>query len=123
MSEQNYVWLRLFHGRNSADEQLDDWGFDGPTIGPLEYVHTTYGSDIKFAFATAEDHDRFFPRKKIGWNQEAGVEKRELFESSQHFTLNNDLIRIDALISAKFGLRVDLERLARTDGKTDARKD
>jgi hypothetical protein len=38
-------------------------------------------------------------------------------------TMNNDLIRIDALISSKFGLRVDLERLARTDGKTDARKD
>jgi hypothetical protein len=38
-------------------------------------------------------------------------------------TMNNDLIRIDALISSKFGLRVDLERLSRTDGKTDARKD
>ena len=38
-------------------------------------------------------------------------------------TMNNDLVRIDALISAKFGLRVDLERLASTDGKTDARKD
>jgi hypothetical protein len=38
-------------------------------------------------------------------------------------TMNNDLVRIDALISSKFGLRVDLERLARTDGKTDARKD
>ena len=38
-------------------------------------------------------------------------------------TMNNDLIRIDALISSRFGLRVDLERLARSDGKTDARKD
>lgn len=38
-------------------------------------------------------------------------------------TMNNDLVRIDALISSKFGLRVDLERLSRTDGKTDARKD
>jgi hypothetical protein len=38
-------------------------------------------------------------------------------------TMNNDLVRIDALISSKFGLRVDLERIARTDGKTDARKD
>jgi hypothetical protein len=37
--------------------------------------------------------------------------------------MNNDLIRIDALISSRFGLRVDLERLARSDGKTDARKD
>jgi hypothetical protein len=38
-------------------------------------------------------------------------------------TMNNDLVRIDALISSRFGLRVDLERLARSDGKTDARKD
>jgi hypothetical protein len=38
-------------------------------------------------------------------------------------TMNNDLIRIDALVSSRFGLRVDLERLARTDGKTDARRD
>lgn len=38
-------------------------------------------------------------------------------------TMNNDLVRIDALISSRFGLRVDLERLSRTDGKTDARKD
>lgn len=38
-------------------------------------------------------------------------------------TMNNDLIRIDALVSSRFGLRVDLERLSRTDGKTDARKD
>jgi hypothetical protein len=38
-------------------------------------------------------------------------------------TMNNDLVRIDALVSSRFGLRVDLERLARSDGKTDARKD
>ncbi len=38
-------------------------------------------------------------------------------------TMNNDLIRIDALVSSRFGLRVDLERLSRADGKTDARKD
>ena len=38
-------------------------------------------------------------------------------------TMNNDLIRIDALVSSRFGLRVDLERLSRTDGKTDARRD
>ena len=37
-------------------------------------------------------------------------------------TMNNDLIRIDALVSSRFGLRVDLERLSRADGKTDARK-
>jgi hypothetical protein len=38
-------------------------------------------------------------------------------------TMNNDLVRIDALISCQFGLRVDLERLSRTDGRSNARSD
>ena len=38
-------------------------------------------------------------------------------------TMNNDLARIDTLVSSRFGLRVDLERLSRTDGNTDARRD
>lgn len=38
-------------------------------------------------------------------------------------TMNNDLARIDALVSSRFGLRVDLERLSRTNGKHDARRD
>lgn len=38
-------------------------------------------------------------------------------------TMNNDLVRIDATISSRFGLRVDVERLSRADGKADARKD
>jgi len=37
--------------------------------------------------------------------------------------MNNDLARIDALVSSRFGLRVDLERLSRTNGKDDARRD
>jgi len=40
-SAQCYV--RLFHGRNSPDEQLPDWGFDGPLIGPVG-VTSTYGT-------------------------------------------------------------------------------
>lgn len=42
------VYLHLFHGRNTVDEEMDDWGFNGPTIGPLDYVHTTYATDVKF---------------------------------------------------------------------------
>jgi hypothetical protein len=44
------MYLELFHGRETPDQQLDDWGKPGPVIGPLEYVHITYGSDIKFGF-------------------------------------------------------------------------
>ena len=38
-------------------------------------------------------------------------------------TMNNDVIRIDTLISQVVGIRPDLNRIARADGKKDARKD
>jgi archaellum biogenesis ATPase FlaH len=38
-------------------------------------------------------------------------------------TMNNDVIRIDTLVSNALGVRPDIERLARADGKTDARRD
>lgn len=44
--------LKLFHGRNTPYEQLDDWGFDGPALGPFERVQFTYGT---FTVHTAED--------------------------------------------------------------------
>jgi hypothetical protein len=35
------MYLRLYHGRNDPDQEMDDWGFNGPTFGPLSsYVHT-----------------------------------------------------------------------------------
>jgi hypothetical protein len=41
------VFLELFHGRKSVNEDLQDWGEQGPILGPLKYVHTTYGADLK----------------------------------------------------------------------------
>ena len=38
-------------------------------------------------------------------------------------TMNNDLIHIDTLISGALHLKPDLDRIARSDGKNDARKD
>ncbi|MDP1823344.1 MAG: hypothetical protein Q8L48_08885 [Archangium sp.] len=35
--------IQLFHGRSDPDEQLEDWGFDGPCLGPLDGVQLTYG--------------------------------------------------------------------------------
>jgi hypothetical protein len=35
------MYLRLYHGRTDPSQEMDDWGFDGPTFGPLScYVHT-----------------------------------------------------------------------------------
>ncbi len=38
-------------------------------------------------------------------------------------TMNNDLIHIDTLVSSALELKPDLERISRSDGKDDARKD
>ena len=38
-------------------------------------------------------------------------------------TRNHEVLRIDALVSNELGLKPDLDRIARADGKTDARRD
>jgi archaellum biogenesis ATPase FlaH len=38
-------------------------------------------------------------------------------------TMNHDVIRIDTLVSSALGVKPDLDRIARADGKTDARRD
>jgi hypothetical protein len=59
MSDQ--LSLKLFHGRNSPDDVLDDWGFDGPCLGPFEFLAFTYGSlrlgtlDPDFFLETVDD--------------------------------------------------------------------
>ena len=29
------IYLKLYHGRDAVNEKLADWGYDGPTFGPL----------------------------------------------------------------------------------------
>jgi len=38
-------------------------------------------------------------------------------------TMNHDVIRIDTVVSNALGLKPDVERIARADGKSDARRD
>lgn len=38
-------------------------------------------------------------------------------------TMNHDVIRIDTVVSNALGLRPDINRVARADGKNDARRD
>jgi hypothetical protein len=41
------VYVELFHGRDSVNSELADWGSQGPILGPLKYVYTTYATDVK----------------------------------------------------------------------------
>jgi hypothetical protein len=38
-------------------------------------------------------------------------------------TMNHDVVRIDTIVSNALGLRPDVDRIARADGKSDARRD
>jgi hypothetical protein len=38
-------------------------------------------------------------------------------------TMSHEVVRVDTQISSVLGLKPDLERIARADGKTDARRD
>ena len=38
-------------------------------------------------------------------------------------TMNHDVIRIDTIVSNALGIRPDVDRIARADGKNDARRD
>lgn len=38
-------------------------------------------------------------------------------------TMNHDVIRIDTLMSNALGVKPDIDRIARADGKSDARRD
>ncbi len=41
------LYIRLFHGRTDPDQDMDDWGSDGPVLGPYEFVHTTYAAFVR----------------------------------------------------------------------------
>lgn len=34
--------LLLIHGRHDPDEQMEEWGFNGPTLQGIEALHVTY---------------------------------------------------------------------------------
>ena len=49
-SSKPAVYLHLFHGRDTDEEQPEDWGYAGPSLGPLRYVHGTYSATLRCLF-------------------------------------------------------------------------
>lgn len=58
------LYLGLFHGRRHSREQMDDWGSNGPAIGPLRWCHTTYAFDIKVEFEEPADAIAYFGKEE-----------------------------------------------------------
>lgn len=79
--------LYLFHGRATPDEELDDWGFDGPVLQGVDYVHSTYGT---LTVGFKEQHHADFAHHTTGWDWSDGkvLEMRyrgDLVETKQGF--------------------------------------
>jgi hypothetical protein len=51
MPTKSGMYLRLLHGRTAPDADMDDWGPNGPYIGPLAWCHFTYLSFINLCAA------------------------------------------------------------------------
>lgn len=60
------VFLELFHGRDDAYADMEDWGDEGPILGPLDYVHITYGSIVHISF-NGDDYDLVFANDCLGY--------------------------------------------------------
>lgn len=67
--------LHLFHGRHRPDQQLDDWGEDGPWL-EIEWLHATYMTT--FSFGVPDELDVFYCNQ---WQhrEQSGTFVEELF--------------------------------------------
>ena len=59
------MYLGLLHGRDHPQQQMNDWGFNGPMIGPLKWFHTTYTCTVRIAFESAADGQRYFGERRL----------------------------------------------------------
>lgn len=57
--------LRLWHGRQDKSQDMEDWGFDGPVIGPLLGLQCTYFTTWRVTFGTADA--RALWGQRLGW--------------------------------------------------------
>ncbi len=55
--EQQKVYIHLFHGRKTPGENLEDWGEQGPVLGPYTFMHTTYACDIRMGKEDGDTDD------------------------------------------------------------------
>jgi len=59
--KEGKMYLRLLHGRNSPDEEMEGIGFDGPTLF-CDWVHITYNSSINFGYEKVNDTGPLLPQ-------------------------------------------------------------
>ena len=62
------IYIRLFHGRCDPNQQMDDWGTDGPIFGPYEFAHTTYMWDVKLGKSSGNCDELYAHEDMVYYN-------------------------------------------------------
>ncbi len=50
------IYLRLLHGRTPYNRDMENWGDDGPWIGPISWIHFTYNDYFSIGFQEGCDY-------------------------------------------------------------------
>lgn len=48
------LYIHLFHGRVHPGERLEDWGFEGPLVGPIDYFQVTYKGVQRYEYERSD---------------------------------------------------------------------
>lgn len=99
------LYIQLFHGRDHLEEEMDDFGYEGPLLGPFRYVHITYLGDVKFAMRRAEFLSAF-PATAAEWLS-AGCSNMQADWIDHHLTITNDLIAYDGKYYGDFSITAE----------------
>jgi len=59
--------MLLIHGRKNPDDEMNDWGFDGPVLEGVEYLVVTYNTHYRLGFRDAEAMKR--AKDLTGWEE------------------------------------------------------
>ena len=49
------LYIQLCHGRDNPEEDMEERGFEGPEIGPIDSVQATYANQIRILKEGEED--------------------------------------------------------------------
>ena len=53
------LYVKLYHGRIDPNQDMNDWGSDGPIFGPYDFFRTTYLCHIKMGLDSGDVHELY----------------------------------------------------------------
>ena len=75
MGKPDEVYLHLYHGRLDPKQDMEEFGTDGPLLGPFKTIQFTYRDSIRCMHEDDSKHDDFW----LAWNSEQLIEHEGVY--------------------------------------------